>query len=199
MDLQLLDITITPMKYELNIEQARLELHNDYLPVVEIDTEPAVLKISTKDAAVKIDTYESRKSCGLMNMKDQIRMRAEAGRTVLQQQIRKNVVEGQQMAAIEQGMTIPLIIRQKMQEQPELVTNFLPSSGANITWEAPQISVDYEEGSLNFDWEGVKASLDYVPGSVRVRILEYASVKIEYLGSPMYIPKSAAPDWEPKE
>ena len=100
------------------------------------------------------------------------------------------------MARIEDGMTIGQIIRQKMLEQPETFTAFLPSGGADISWEPNQIEMEYEKGKVNYDWQIKSNVMSYVPGSVRMQIIQYGKVEVEYLGTPMYIPPSSDPHYE---
>ncbi|ODU57635.1 MAG: hypothetical protein ABT01_01920 [Clostridium sp. SCN 57-10] len=197
--MQLLQITVKPAKYELEIENARLEQKHDYIPTAEVEREPLKLRIDTEQTSVRIDTYEARKSLGIMNAGDQLRMHAERGRDAAMQQMRANVEEGAQMAQIEDGVTIGQIINQKMLEQPSSVTVFLPSTGAEISWDPGQIDMSFNAGKLEYQWNKMENSMQYIPGSVRVKIIERPTVEIEYLGGPMYIPPSADPEYEEKE
>jgi len=196
--MQLLKITTTPMKYELEIEPSRLEYVNDYIPSADVSRDPSELKIETENTSVRIDTYEARKSLGLLNSADQMRQRAETARTAVSQKTREHVEIGAQMAKIEDGVTIPQIMRQKMQQtlQRSSVTVFIPSTGADLTWDPPRIDVEYTKGELNYDWNELQSSMRYIPGSVRIKIVEYASINVEYLGGPMYVPPSADPNQE---
>ncbi len=194
--MQLLKITTTPMKYELETTPARLEYKQDFLPHANTHTTPSELKIKTKPAELRLDTYEARKSLGFATIRDRVRMAAEKSLSIFAQNIRRTVEEGKQMAKIEDGVTIGQIIRDKMLQQPQIYTAFLPSTGADISWEPPHISVENTAGSVEFDWQIEPLKLQYIPGSVEMRIIEYAHVDIEYLGSPMYIPPSADPNYE---
>ena len=192
----LLEITSTPTKYELEIEHARLEYQSDFTPNVNISSEPTRLKIHTKDTSVRIDTYESRKSLGLYNSADQAQAAAEKGKAAIAEATRNYVEIGRQMAKIENGTTIPQIMNQKMLEQPQLYTAFLPKGGARLSWEPPEINVNVEKGNLELDWENVKNSMNYIPGYARIKIIERASIDIKYIGDPIYVPPSASPTYE---
>lgn len=198
--MQLLQITVTPMQYELEIEQARLEYKQDFLPRANVQTTPGQFEIQTKPAQVRLDTYNARRSIGFARVGDRISEAAQKGSKHLAQYTRENVDMGKQMANIEDGVTIGQLIRQKMIDggRSQSYTAFLPSQGPGISWEPPNIRMGYEPGNTNYDWKIKSNVLSYVPGSVRVRITQFASVDVEYLGSPMYFPPSAAPNYEEK-
>ena len=84
-----------------------------------------------------------------------------------------------------------------MAEQPSSYTLFLPSGGVDISWEPNSLQVQYTPGETEFQWEFPELELIYTPGSVKINIIEYASIDIEYLGTPFYIPKSADPNYVP--
>ena len=102
--MQLIKITTTPTKSELEIEPARLEYVNDHIPSAEVSTTPSELRINAKNTSVRIDTYEARKSLGLTNTTDMFRRRAELCKEHIQQKIREYVEDGAQMARIEDGL-----------------------------------------------------------------------------------------------
>lgn len=193
---QLLQITVTPVKYELEIEHARLEYKQDFQPRAEVQTTPSELKIQTTDTTLRLDTYNARKSLGFRNAGDLIGENADHGKKALETYVNDTVEMGNQMARIEDGVTIRDIVSRKMLEQPEMYTAFLPSSGADISWEPGNIQTNYQPANSSYDWNIQSNSMSYVPGSVRLRIVERADITIEYVGGPLYFPPSAAPDYE---
>ncbi len=198
--MQLLNITATPTKYELKIEPARLELSNpDKIPEAKLSFSPLELKIDSKNTTVRLDTYQARKSLGYMNIDDTIRANAENSVQQFNRNVRETVEFGQQVARIEDDVTIRDVVQQKMLEQPQLYTMFLPSGGVEISWEPNELNVKFTPGDVEMEWDRPQMELTYVPGSIRLEILEFAKVEIEYLGSPIYIPKSADPNYVPPE
>lgn len=196
--MQLLQITVTPMKCELQIENARLEYQQDFTPEASTRSTPAKLDIQTKPAELRLDSYELRHSLGFNNTADLVASGAQKGQQSLNQYVRGTVEEGAQLAKIEDGVTIGQLINQKMMQQPSTVTAFLPSGNLSVMWDPPQTDIQYEKGSSETDWEINPNVLSYVPGSVKLHITQYASVEVEYLGSPIYVPPSASPDYEEK-
>lgn len=197
--MQLLQIKSTPMKYELEVENAKLEYQQDGNPSARVETVPSELTMQSKNIEVRIDTYEARKSLGIIKIGDSIAQNAQKGIEHINSQTKEYVEIGKAMGNIQDGTTIADIYRQKMFQQPELYTAFLPSGGADISWSPAQLDVKYKPGDVSLDWQIKDTAYNYQPGSVRMKIVEYAHVDIEYLGGPMYVPPSADPDFvEPK-
>lgn len=199
--MQLLQITTTPMKYELEIENAKLEHNQDFQPKADITTEKPRLQVHSRNAEVQIDTYEARKSIGLQRVGDLIASEAQRGENHINQKTREYVEIGKEMSKIHEGATVSSIYTQKMlsEAQTSTYTVFLPSTGADISWKPAELSMSYDPGSVNMDWEITQNMMNYVPGSVRMKILEYADINIEYLGGPMYVPPSADPAYTEPE
>lgn len=194
--MQLLNITTTPMKYELEVEHARLEVNPAEKPVAKLESKTAELNLQAKNTSVNIDTYEARRSIGIENVGDMLKTSATNGVQHINELTKEYVQIGKEMGQIQNGTNISSIYQNKMLEQPSLVTTFLPEGGADLTWNPAELNVNYEEAELLSEWQIDKNKMNFVPGSVRLKILEAASVNIEYIGGPMYVPPSASPDFE---
>lgn len=198
--MQLLQITVTPMQYELEIEQGRLEYKQDFLPRANVQTTPGEFDIQSKPAQLRLDTYEARRSIGFASVGDRIADAAQKGAQHIAQYTRDSVEKGKQLAKIDEGVTISQLIRQKMIDsgKSQSFTAFLPSQGPNLSWEPPEMRMNYQPGKTSYDWKVRSNAFSYVPGSVRMRITQYASVDVKYVGSPIYFPRSADPNYEEK-
>jgi len=194
--MQLLKISTTPMKYELEVESAKLEYKQEVNPSCDITTTPSQLEIRSQNAEIHIDTYEARKSLGLLNIDDSIQQYAAKGKEHISKQTQEYVQFGEAMANIQDGTDIGDIVRQKMLEQPELYTTFLPSAPAELSYVPAELDINYKTSDVNLDWQIKDSSISYKPGSVHMKIVEYARIDIQYLGGPMYVPPSADPDYE---
>ena len=197
--MQLLQITTTPIKYELEIENSKLEYKQDFIPSADVTTKPAKLNIDKiQNVAVNIDTYEARKSLGMQNVADLIKQNAQKSKDHILEQTREYVEIGQQMSNIQDGVSVAEIFKSRMLEQPELFTAFLPSGGAALTWSPAKLEMSYEAGNQDFEWRINNNELSYIPGSVKIKISEYPSIEVKYLGGPMYVPPSADPNYKEK-
>lgn len=196
MQLQLIEITTIPTRYELQIENAKLEGTHEYLPLANVSHEPSSLRINTEDGLMRLDTYECRKSIGFSTITDKFKSWAEAGKRAISKKITEDVAFGKQMAATDQGLTIHDIMNQKLLDQTSLVTTFLPSSPPMMQYESGNVKLSYNPGSLSYDFGEIQSSMNYIPGSVRMKILERGHVDIQYVGSPNYVPPSSSPTYE---
>ena len=193
---QLLRISTTPVKYELEIERARLELDQDFIPSAKFEIKKPKLDVKSRNARVQLNTYEARKSLGWNNTNDWFKLNADNGRESISRTTREKVDIGNAMTRIDAGVTIADIFAEKLLgEQPVLYQAFLPSTGADISWIPFEIRVQFDPGDVSFDWEDMRNIMNYVPGSVRMIILQQPSVEIEYVGSQQYFPPSADPDY----
>ena len=75
---------------------------------------------------------------------------------------------------------------------------FLPKEGADITFDAGKLNIEYQMGTQDFDWN-LKTDLpmEFIPGNVELIVRDRPRVEIEYLGGPIYVPPSANPNYEP--
>ena len=104
-----------------------------------------------------------------------------------------------QIAQIQDGVTISQIVRQRMLEQPTTYTTFLPAVGPDISWQPQELDLNYDPGSVTFDWKVMQNQMDYIPGKFQMNITQYPKVQIEYLGEPNYVPPSASPTYQEDE
>ena len=197
--MQLLKITSTPMKYELEVEDAKLEYQQAGSPSCDISTSSSQLEIKSQSSLVQIDTYEARKSLGQTNIEDSVQQYAAKGKEHINNQIREYVQTGQAMGDIQNGTEIGDIARQKMLQQPELYTQFLPSASADISFTPAKLEMNYTPADVSLDWQVKENTYNFQAGSVHMKIVEYAHVDIEYLGGPMYVPPSADPNNKEQE
>lgn len=194
--MQVLQITSVPVKYKLSVEHARLEYQQDFIPQADVKTTPPELSLKTQDIQVRLDTYQARRSVGFSSVKDLIADNAARGKQSIADKTREYVTTGQQMADTAEGVTIGQIIEKKtIGSQRGIYTAFLPSGGAEISWIPNNIETNIKAGDLKYDWKTPDNPMDYIPGSVSMEILEYPRVDIEYVGGPLYFPRSANPNY----
>lgn len=190
---QLLRITSTPIKYELEVEHPKLEIKRED-PSASVDTKPAKLTITNmKDTSVNISTYQARKSLGIMDSADFTAQNAAESQQALTKQIGEYVQIGNQTSQIQDGVTVGDIYRSKMMDSTnyQLYTAYLPSGGADLTWNPAQLDMNYQPGDVSVDWDVSANEFNFIPGSIRMKVTQLASVNIEYLGGPLYFPPSA--------
>lgn len=193
---QLLQISTVPIKYEMQIERARLEVQQNFIPQAVVEQTPARIDARTRDIQVQIDNYPVRASLGMKNNLDLAKDAAQKGEKNISDLTMDYVQTGKQLSQIQDGVTIGQIVRQKTLEQPEMYTAFLPSGKADISWIPQECQMSYTPGELNYDFKELRNAMNYIPGSVKLNILQYPDVQIKYIGEPNYVPPSANPNYE---
>ena len=76
--MQLLKITSVPIKIKMQTEMAKLQAHQGK-PSVSLHTTPGKLSIHSQPIRVRINTYDARKSLGLMTIGDTLKEAAQNG------------------------------------------------------------------------------------------------------------------------
>lgn len=62
-----------------------------------------------------------------------------------------------------------------------------------------QMEIRYGMDKLNFDWKIDKGSFEFTPGDIEITVEQQPKVIIKYVGGPIYVPRSADPNYEPMD
>lgn len=196
----LLQINTIPIQIEIKVTNATYEpTEGDRHPKVNITTQNGGYVMKAEPLKLNIDTYKARSSLGPGNMTDGdiIAQKAQEGFSIAYQGTAKIASEGNQLA---RGMTASEIAINNARAGATVSTimEFLPSAGADITFEEGKLNIEYQMGSQDFDWD-LKAQLpmEFIPGSVELIVRDRPRVEIEYIGDPIYVPPSANPNYVP--
>ena len=161
--MQLLKITSIPIKYEIHTEPARLEVKQAQNPSHVMTRNPSGWTMRAQNIQVRMDTTDLRASLNMRNSMDFARYYGDQGRQQAYQAIGEAVQFGNQMQQIQDGVSIGQIIRQRMLQQPETYTTFLPSAGTDISWQPAVLDKQYNPGSLEFDWQIMQNQMNFIP------------------------------------
>lgn len=199
MDPNLLQITTIPISIEIKITNAKFEFPEDRLPKVNITTKNGGFVMEAEPLKLNIDTYEARKSLGTGNMTsgDLMAQKAQEGFSLAFQGTARVAAEGDQLA---RGMSSSELAIQRARAGAtiETIMDFIPKEGADITFDAGKLSIDYQLGDQEFDWDVMnRLPMEFIPGSVELIVRDRPRVEIEYIGGPIYVPASADPNYEP--
>lgn len=193
---QLLKITTIPLEYQLKIENSRLE-YKSSTANLEMSRTPGKLSIENRPAKLNLDTYEARNSV-VPTLKRSISQAAERGLQTAQQATAQYAQEGQQLLKAGNGEDIlGQIFRQRAQMPTgEFQLGFIPSAPVDISYQTPNLTLNYEMDKLKFDLKVAQGDFQFIPGDVSMSITQHPDVQIEYIGGPHYVPPSAAPDYK---
>lgn len=199
----LLSITTIPIKVEINITKGEFtnpRVNNpDRAFKMDIKTQNGQLKIHSEPSQIHIDTYAARSSMGYgeMNNGDLIKNEANKGIKLAYQGTARVVQEGNQLA---RGATASQIAAQNNRagQTIQTIMEFLPKTGADVTFDKGVLNINYEVGDVDIDWENAQAMpYEFTLGKVEFSIAQMPKVEIEYLGGPIYAPPSADPNYQP--
>lgn len=191
---QLLKITTIPIEYELKVNNARLERRNGTAEM-EISRNEGGLRIKSRPTKLNLDTYEARNSV-VPTTKASVAQLAQKGKQAAYEATAQFAKEGQILLKTkigEGGEALKQIFEQRSAAPTgEFQMGFIPTTGPEINWEAPSLSIRYEMDKLNFDMKIDKGDVKFIPGTIELSISQYPDVMIEYMGDPIYVPPSAA-------
>ena len=191
---QLLKITTVPIKYEIHVEKAKVE-HRNATAELEISRDRGGLQIKSRPIKVNIDSSAARNSV-VPTTKKAIYDSANKGRQAAMEATANYAQESRMMFKTKNGQggeTLQQIFEQRVaMPTGEFQLAFIPSQGAELSWEGPGLSIQYQMDKLNFDLQVDQGNIEFTPGSVEVSITQNPSVSIEYVGEPIYVPASVA-------
>lgn len=199
MDPNLLQITTIPIQIEIKVTNAKYQYPEDRQPKVNITTRNGEFVMEAEPLKLNIDTYEARKSLGYGHMTDgdMLKQKASEGFSLAFQGTARVASDGDRLA---RGMSSSELAIQHAREgaMVQTIMEFLPKEGADITFDAGKLNIEYQMGTQEFDWD-VKPQLpmEFIPGSVELIVRDRPRVEIEYIGDPIYVPPSANPNYKP--
>lgn len=196
----LLQITTIPIQIEIKVTNARFEHSDEYVqPQVNIKSRNGGFVMEAEPLKLNIDTYQARKSMGYGHMTDgdMLKQKAQEGWSIAFQGTAKDVSEGDQLARGASPAEIALS-NARAGATVQTIMEFLPKEGADVTFEAGKLNIEYQMGSQDIDWNiHPDSPLEFIPGSVEFIVHDRPRVEIEYIGDPIYVPPSANPNYEP--
>jgi hypothetical protein len=192
----LLKITSVPLKFELKVNNARLEYNNSNAQV-EITRDAGGLKIKSDPIKLDIDSFECY-NCINPTVRTSIQDAAEKGKTAAYEATATYAREGKLFLNAKIGEDV---VGQIAASKTDVTTNvgiaFTPTARPELNWSEPEITMEYELDKLNFDWKVMNGNFQFVPGNIEFSITQHPDVVIEYIGGPIYVPPSADPEYVP--
>lgn len=187
----LLQIKTIPLKYEMKIQKAELRYTKSKSEVL-INKENGGLDINSKPIKSIIDTYEARSSITPTTM-ESVRQAAASGLKAASEAAATYTEEAALLLDAKVPNPLDQIFRQRAQMPTgEFGLAFIPTTGPDLEWSAPDLNIKYQMDKLSFDIRAAKGDFEFIPGSIEFSITQMPDVEIEYIGKPMYVPPSAA-------
>ncbi len=194
---QLIKITSVPIQYELKINNARLEYSRSRAEL-EISRNDGGLSIKSRPVKLNLDSTEARNSVVPTTARS-VAQTAQAGKEAAYSATAQMAQEGHLLLNAKIGEDVIGQIMQQRTAAPtgEFQLGFTPSAPVDISYEAADLTINYEMDKLNFDLKIANGNFEFIPGNIEMSITQRPEVRIEYIGGPIYVPPSADPNYEP--
>jgi hypothetical protein len=194
----LIEITTVPIELEMKTTRARLEMVRGTAEM-EISRDHGGLSIKSRPIRLNIDTFEARNSLSPTTARS-VDQNAKAGQEAAYEATATYARQGQLLLNARIGEELVTQFAEEARTK-DLKLNvgiqFLPDVGPEISWDQGEIQIRYEMDKLNFDWRVGAGDFNFVPGDIEVSVTQQPDIIIKYIGGPLYVPPSAAPDYEP--
>lgn len=194
----LIEMKSVPIELEMRVTDAKLEYTHGTVDMT-VSRDKGGMRIQSSPIHVNLDTFEARNSV-FPTTATRIRQNAAAGKQAAYEATATYAKQGQLLLQARIGQNLISQFAQDS-ETKDLKTNvgiqFLPTQGADISWDGGQMSIRYEMDKLNFDWRTEQGDIQFIPGDIEFSVTQQPDVIIKYVGGPLYVPPSADPDYEP--
>ena len=194
----LIEIKSVPIELQFKTTNASLEYTRGTAEMEISRSEQGGVNVRSRPIQVKLDTFEQRGGqfsaanaavSAAVGQPTQAQYEAtsayaEQGQIQLSARIGKSIPQAQPPAVPAQtggsGYTVP-----DMQ------------TGVDVKWEDGAMDIRYAMDKLNFDWKIDKGEFKFTPGDIEISIAQKPSLTIKYTGGPIYVPRSADPNYQP--
>lgn len=194
----LIEIKSVPIQLEMKVTDAKLEYSHGTVDMT-VTRDKGGMRIQSSPIRVNLDTFEARNSV-FPTTATRIRQNAAAGKQAAYEATATYARQGQLLLQARIGQNLESQFAEESQTK-NLKTNvgiqFLPTQGADISWDGGQMSIRYEMDKLNFDWRTEQGDIQFIPGDIEFSVTQNPDVVIKYVGGPLYVPPSADPEYEP--
>lgn len=171
----MLQINTTPIKTELNVQKAQMQLTTTR-PQLQMDTEPAIVEIHQPQGELSIDQYPLRYSYGMKNLADFTRDVAQVGRQTALEEVGHMAEEGDQLMSIENNQDAVVAIATEKVDINPLDIQFAPLASPEIHYKTKPVEYRPQPGKLTISVNLGRVQNDFHPGKVVLQVVQYPSV-----------------------
>lgn len=193
---RLIEITTIPIEVQMTVNHARLDYKRSTVDL-EVSRDKGGIKIQSRPIRLQLDTFEARNSVCPTAMRS-IEQAAQKGNQKVYDTMATYARRGDLLLEAKIGeQLISKFAMEGQQVNTDFAMQFLPSVDPDISWEDAELNIRYEMDKLNFDWRMNEGSFEFTPGDIEFSVTQRPDVVIKYIGSPVYVPPSSDPNYEP--
>lgn len=185
---QLLSIKHVPIKVEVKVQRAELK------PVENNTSAPSVQVSAKQGGGLRVEANPYRVNLSESRNFDSYvpSVNTENSFSLTYEAIAR-IAEGGQTQSADNSQ-----FAAQKSKSIEAVLQSLPKSKNNaVSYSDGTLSINYQmQGNSSVDIQADMAGFEFVPGSIEFVVTQMPEIDIEYLGEPIYFPRSASPNYE---
>lgn len=192
---QLLDITIVPIKINVTVTKPKFERADndaDKVSVAEQVRKKAIANPvkSTADNRELIESTARRKDVFVQSDDNGFKISYSAN---------AKLSGGKALPEGTKNISSDELAQKQIENSIDRIMSKISGSGAkNISWENGALNLNYSAEQLGIDWEAADTvGFEFTPGDIEFHVEQMPHVEIEYTGGPIYVPRSADPNYQP--
>jgi hypothetical protein len=191
----LLEIHRIPMSIEFKINKAHYEILKSDASA-ELVNNDGSLEMHMEPVKLNMDTIDINHSARMMSLFNSIDKFTHERIMASYETTSSSSSEGSMMLNIRiLNACDPEIALKKFNSDVSFNMGFNGTEYESLKPE--DISIRYEFDKINNGWETMRSKLKFIPGSIEFIINEYPRLEINYVGSPIFVPPSADPNYKP--
>lgn len=191
---QVLKISSAPAKLSFKVKPARIEQTTEN-PSYQASRSEGGLKMSSKSAKLNIDSSDFFNSIN-PTTKLSIEQAANRGKSSAYNAGQTYSNNGAMFLEAAPGQdVIEQISINSMQLNSDLGVELAVSNGPDFSYEPARLNTEYQMDKLKFEWRVMQGDFEYIPSEIEFNV-EQSDVNIEYVGAPIYVPKSSDPNYD---
>lgn len=192
----LIEIKSVPIELQIKTKSASLEYTRGTAELEITRSEQGDVDVRNRSIQVKLDTFEQRggKFSAANAAVTQATQPAQA--TAQYQATAAFADQGQIQLSARIGNSVSQTT-QTPNGDAAYTPSFQPTSGVNVKWEDGAMEIRYAMDKLNFDWKIDQGKFKFTPGDIEISVAQKPSLTIKYTGGPLYVPRSADPNYQP--
>lgn len=195
---QLLDIRSVPIKVEINVTRAQLKPVTDTPSVNVSSMDNGVIQLKADSFQMNVNSFQGAPA--VAKNTDTFTISGDDSMLTLSYEGIARFVQGTSSEDDTADGPKVSFNTQKATRTIESVLESISNSNSNVKYSDGTLKVNYAYATNqpSFDWEKLNApGFEFVPGNIEVVVSEMPRLDIEYLGKPIYFPRSADPNYEP--
>jgi hypothetical protein len=195
----LIEIKSVPIELQFKTTNASLEYTRGTAEMEISRSEQGGVDVRSRPIQVKLDTFEQR---GGKFSAANAAVSAAVSQQPTQAQYQATSAyadQGQIQLSARIGQSIPQAVPMPGQggDGGYTAPDIQPSTGVSVNWEDGAMEIRYAMDKLNFDWKIDRGEFKFTPGDIEISIAQKPSLTIKYTGGPIYVPRSADPNYQP--